>query len=442
MTPHLTATLVACLLSSAQPLPSLLDGNVGEAAATTVHNVPEIPDSRLERRLEGIYAELDGLEAIAVEVNAGVVSLRGEVDSVAKRDKAVQLAESTSGVVDVVDDTRTPSGLWARIRPSLRALEAKLFGLLARLPLLAVAGVVVALFVVVARVVARRDRMFGRVARNPFVRSLLQQAVSLTIVVTGIVLGLELLDATGVVGALLGAAGIMGLAVGFAFKDTVESYIASILMTLRQPFDPNDHVVISEHEGRVVRLTSRATILMTLDGNHVRIPNADVFKATIINYSRNPRRRFQFDVGVGTTDDLIEATSLAVRTLESMEGVMDDPPPEAQVLELGDSNVQVRVFGWVDQASYDFLRVRSEAVRLVKTAFDDARVSMPEPTYNMRLWDEKQKFRHQKDATPGPAKARSPSVRADIRRDRHIEKQIEQEQAQQQDLLDAHAARE
>lgn len=414
----------------------ILDPADDEAPAAKIETVP---DGRLEQRLQQIYAEVEGLEAVLVDVNAGVVDLAGEVPSEAKRSKAVRLAASTPGVVDVVDETKLSTQVWARVRPTLEGLEAKLYDFIARLPLLLVAGAVAGLFILVARMVATRDRLFGRVVRNPFVRSLLQQAAGTVIVVIGVVTALDLLDATGIVGAILGAAGIVGLAVGFAFKDTVENYIASILMTLRQPFQPNDHVLIGDHEGRVVRLTSRATILMTLDGNHVRIPNADVFKATMINYTRNPRRRFQFDVGVGTTDDLSEATALAVETLSTMEGVMDDPRPEAQVLELGDSNVKVRVFGWVDQSSYDFARVRSEAVRRVKTAFDDAKVSMPEPTYNVRIWDEKQGFGTTRSSE---VSLHRHDVPADLRPDRNIEKQVAAEQAQQQDLLSEAAARE
>src|SRR3546814_11904518 len=85
------------------------------------------------------------------------------------------------------------------------------------------------------------------------------------------------------------------ISIGFAIRDTVDNYVASLMLSLRQPFRANDHVVIEGHEGRVVRLTSRATILMTLEGNHLRIPNSTVFKAVILNYPRNPERRFDFE---------------------------------------------------------------------------------------------------------------------------------------------------
>ena len=145
----------------------------------------------------------------------------------------------------------------------------------------------------------------------------------------------------------LGAAGVAGLAVGFAVKDTIENYVASVMLSVRQPFRPNDHVVIDGKEGRVIRLTSRATVLMTLDGNHLRIPNGAVFKAVILNYTRNAERRFDFKLGVDADDDaqaaatlgvdqrldivrLVEARELARRGARAVDiGVLVQPPHRA-----------------------------------------------------------------------------------------------------------------
>ena len=82
--------------------------------------------------------------------------------------------------------------------------------------------------------------------------------------------------------------------------------------------DPEQLVVIDDHEGKVIRLTSRSTILMTLDGNHLRIPNTIVFKAVILNYTRNPERRFEFDLGVDAADDPVAAMQLGLDRLKSM----------------------------------------------------------------------------------------------------------------------------
>lgn len=264
-------------------------------------------------------------------------------------------------------------------------LTEKLYELIAAVPMLAIALLLVWLCWLLGRWLSRREVLDRVASRNPFLRDLLETTIRWVVTVIGIVVALDLLDATAVVGAILGTAGVFGLALGFAFKDTLENYLAGVLMSVRQPFAPRDEVVIDGHHGSVVSLTSRATVLMTLDGNHLRLPNALVFRSVMLNYTRNPARRFEFDVGVGVQEDLVEAMGIGTDKLAALDGVMVKPPPRAYIQSLGDSNVQIRYFGWVDQRTHDFLLVRSEAIRTVKVALDDAGMDMPEPIYRVQL---------------------------------------------------------
>ena len=199
---------------------------------------------------------------------------------------------------------------------------------------------------------------------------------------------------------------VLGVALGFAFKDILENYLAGILLSLRQPFAQRDHVVIDGNEGVVVALTSRATILMTPDGNHLRLPNALVFRGVMLNYTRNPGRRFEFDVGVGVNEDLVAAQRLGLEALAGLDGLLAKPPPRAFINALGDSSVQLRFQGWVDQRTHEFVLVRSEAIRTVKLALEAAGMDMPEPIYRVQITE--------RDAgataarAPGAAAARAP----------------------------------
>jgi small-conductance mechanosensitive channel len=253
----------------------------------------------------------------------------------------------------------------------------------------------------------------------------------------GALVALRILDATAIVATLAGIAGLAGVALSFAFRDLAENYIASVLLSLRQPFLPNDHVVIANFEGRVVRLTSRATILMDLAGNHVRIPNSTVFKEILLNYTRNPRRRFDFTVGVGTDVDLGEALALGTRTLRALPGVLDDPDPDGWIDMLGDSTVVLHFFGWIDQREAEWAKARSEAVRVVKEAFDAAGIEMPEPTVNLRTLPAPER------RAPPPAEA--PALEIDIRPDTHLDREVAEDRAlggEGDDLLDPDAPRE
>lgn len=393
-------------------------------------------DREIERRLEEIYATIGGLENVRVEVSSGIVSLSGEVLTEDAREQAVRLARQIRGVVEVEESIDRVRDVGRRLETARETLTDIGYDVVASLPLLAVALLVFVAFLLLARWVGRRDAFFDRIAANRFIADLVAQAVRAVIIVVGIFLALQIMDATALVAALAGTAGLVGLALGFAFRDLVENYIASVLLSLRQPFLPHDHVLIEEHEGKVVRLTSRATILITLDGNHVRIPNAQVFKGVITNYTRNPRRRFDFTVGVDVETELAEALALGLETLRATPGVLEDPPPQGWVEALGDSNVVVHLFAWVDQRETEFAKGRGEAIRRVKVAFDEAGIAMPEPIYNLKIQE-----RALEDAIheegPDETVPEVPEELTDLSPDTHLDEEVAEERRQEKDLLDS-----
>ena len=236
---------------------------------------------------------------------------------------------------------------------------------------------------------------------------------------------------------------MIGIALGFAVRDTVDNYVSSLMLSLRQPFRANDHVVIEGHEGRVVRLTSRATVLMTLDGNHLRIPNAIVFKSVILNYTRNSQRRFFFDLGVDADDDPVDAMAVGLAAVNELKFVVDTPKATAIIQDVGDSNIVLRFFGWLDQQDTDFFKGRSLAIYAAAQALTGAGFALPEPIYRLRF-DEGAPLPlkgvgavdHKKSV---PAKTtQPPPSEADTSPDEHIENLVDEERAEpgRDDLLD------
>ena len=412
-------------------------------------------DEQIAARLQDIYAEINALGEVAVTVDAGVVELSGKVGSSDERDRANAIAERTDGVVAVEDAIEVSNEVVPRLSDALQTGVDRLTAVASFLPLLAIALLIVAGFGIVARSVWRNNHLFTRTIDNPFLGNLLRQITGFAVLMVGILTALELLDATAIVGAVLGAAGVAGLAIGFAFRDTIENYIAGILLSLRQPFSPHDFVAVEGYEGHVARLTNRATVLVTLDGNYVRIPNAKVFQGVLVNYSRNPLRRFEFQVGIGTDVDIAAAQDLARRTLGAMSAVLDEPEPLVTVAELGDSNVIIDVRAWVDQREVSFGKVRSEAIRQIKERFEAAEFDMPEPIYRLRLSADAGVVRLDETAAqPAPAgAARSPNrsapdaavdAAADVSPEHHMVEQVEEERrrVESEDLLDDDAPRE
>jgi small-conductance mechanosensitive channel len=311
-----------------------------------------------------------------------------------------------------------------------------MYGTLAMLPLLVVAGLVVTAASLLGGLVGRWGGPAFLNTGNPFLRGIIARAIQAALVVAGLLVALDLLDATALVGAVVGTAGLAGLVLGFAFKDIVENYLAGLLLALRQPFAQNDHIKLESHEGKIVRLTPRETILMTLDGNHVRLPNAFVFRTPLINFSRNPRRRFLFEVGVGPSDDLALARETGMAVLRETDGVLAEPPPEVLVHAIGESWVTVRFMGWVDQRSAGFERVRSEAIRSVKGRLEAVGISLPSPEYLVRLT--RDSAAGPRAPTPAAVPQPPPSDKVDVSVDHTVDEQIDEDRrgSGEEDLLE------
>jgi len=302
-----------------------------------------------------------------------------------------------------------------RFAVALQAVGDKLVRLLAATPLLVIAVGIIFLAAWIGRVFSRRTKWWlGRMhSANPYMEGLVQRIVQWLIMLAGVLIALDLLGASSLVGAVLGSAGVAGLVLGFAFKDIAENYVAGILLSLRRPFSPGDHVLIDRvHEGKVVALTSRATLLMTMDGNQVALPNALVFRSVVLNFSENPKRRFDFLVPLDPSGSVGEAQRQGLAALQKVEGVLADPPPYALVNEYLLDRLNVQYFGWVDQTRNGVQRVRSEAMRVVKRALDDHGV--------------------RRAGTPAPVAAVPPEHEAPMHADTSADKEIDAQLAQAQ----------
>jgi small conductance mechanosensitive channel len=407
-----------------------------QAEAVEAHiQIAREQDALIARELKARLSLIESLREVEVEVAAGVVVLRGALADDSRRELARRVAESVPGVIAVDDRLELDTALDRRIQPVMSTAIERLKRLGRSLPLLAVSLLVVYVFHLLGRLLTAWRRPFRRLDGNPFLRDLLQRALHVAIVVAGILVALDLLGATTVVGAVVGAAGLAGLALGFAFRDLAENYIASILLSLRQPFAPNDHVVIDGHEGRVAALNSRATILITLDGNHLRLANALVFKAVILNYTRNPTRRFEFELGVGSQEDLAAAQLLAMEAMRATPGVIAQPEPRALIQAVADSSVTLRCLAWVDQRQASVGKVRSEAILAVKRALEAAGMDLPEPTFRIQLGSAPDSAAAPL-ARPAPPKVpphpiHAPSV--DVSVETYLQDQVQREQLAQGD---------
>ncbi|MBH5321603.1 mechanosensitive ion channel family protein [Aurantiacibacter sediminis] len=341
-------------------------------------------DERITARLSEIFANVPSLSDVTPTVSEGVVTLSGTAPDDAAIARAEAIALGFDSVVTVENSIERDVSV--DLGEGIGGIEDRVADIWRMLPLAGLALAVAIAIALLGYLLASFRPLWNRITPNAFLAELIVSAIRFVFVVLGIVIALDMIGAGALMGAVLGGAGVIGIALGFAMRDTVENYVASLMLSLRQPFRANDHIVIDgTHEGRVIRLTSRATVILTLDGNHLRIPNSTVFKGTILNYTRNPQRRFDFALGVDADDDAEAARQLGRDTLAGMPFVLDDPAPEVRISEVGDSNVVLQFFGWIDQGKADFFKAKSRAIAIAKVALEEAGFALPEPIYRLRF---------------------------------------------------------
>lgn len=386
--PYLRLFLVLACLSLPQALPGpVLAQNGTIATGEGTSSEQNQTDAAIATRIRSIISELEGYEDVTVVVKAGIVTLRGTTLELSQAEQLDMLAGRVEGVVAVENRVTMSTDVAKRLTPLIERVQNRFWQGVAFLPLVGVALFAFAVVLWIGFFIARRKRPWDRIAPNAFIADIFRAMIRVASVVAALVVALDILGATALLSTILGAAGIIGLAIGFAVRDTVENFIASVLLSIRQPFAPNDAIEINGDEGKVIRLTSRATILLSFDGNHIRIPNSTVFKSRILNYSRNPERRFEFTLGVAYGTDLAEATALAQRTLEDLPFVLTTPSVSIWTMELGGSDIGLMLTAWIDQRETGLLAARSEAIRQVLIAFESAGIEMPEPTYRLLTSD-------------------------------------------------------
>lgn len=347
------------------------------ADAIRVEGVPT--DAAIDKRLERILNATEWFDSVGVTVDNGVVFLHGVATEAAQKEWAGNLARNTEGVVAVVNDLRIQEQSPWDLSPALLQIRELAAILFRSLPLVVVALGLFVLSWVVARLALRAAaRVFGSRVQSDLLRDVLARAVAALVFVLGVYVVLRVSGLTGLAVTIIGGTGLLGLAIGFAFRDIAENFLASILISIQRPFAMGDLIEVDGHTGYVRRVNTRATVVMTRDGNHVQVPNAIIYKNTITNFTANPRAREDFVVGIGYDDSIPEAQSIALDVLREHPAVLAEPEPLVLVEELGAATVKLRILFWLNIERHNQLKVKSAIVRLMKSAFDTNGISMPD----------------------------------------------------------------
>jgi small conductance mechanosensitive channel len=350
------------------------------AEATGPISVAEtVSDDSVQRKLEKLLPKYPGVRKIGVEIEDGVVTLTGHVADNDARDRLREFVRRVQGVNLVLNQTKTDVQVLTAREYALKQIRGY-WDVVARKWLLCLfAFGLVLIASALARVFKRfSETILSLFTGNPLLRSVLGSVIAGLIMIGGVLSALHLLGMTEAVLSFLGLAGVVALAVGFAFRDIAENFIASVMLGVRRPFRVGDFIEVAGKSGVVKSLNTRATVLVSLDGSQVRIPNSVIFKEVLVNKSASTNMRGSFDVIVPWNASIATATQAITKALREHEGFEDDPPPRTLLEAIEPGGIRLRSFFWFPAKGVDRWKLLSDAQLAAKVALQNAGIN-PSP---------------------------------------------------------------
>jgi small conductance mechanosensitive channel len=224
-------------------------------------------------------------------------------------------------------------------------------------------------------------RLLHRVSHSEQVTYLLSQMVYIAVLTAGMFAALGILGLQKTVASLLAGAGIIGLALGFAFQDIAANLMAGVYLSVRRPFRRGHLIKAQDYFGIVQEVNLRWTELLTQQGQLVLIPNKQVFENPIMNYTARGTRRVDITLGVSYGDDLEKARRVAMEAVATVPSRQPDREVELFYEELAESSIDFTVRFWIPfETQKDYLAARSDAIIRIKKAFDANGITIPFPT--------------------------------------------------------------
>ena len=223
------------------------------------------------------------------------------------------------------------------------------------------------------------DKVGLKTLKSKSLHSLLRKSANITTWILGILLACVVAFPGLRLGDIIATLGLSSVAVGFAFQDIFKNFLSGILILIQRPFRIDDQIVIGDYEGTVEQIDIRTTKLRTYGGERVLMPNSEVYTSAIIVKTAYSKRRTDLAVGVDYNTSLPEAKQILQRTIETVEGVLNKPDPEIDLVGFGDSSIDFVVRYWTKPRQAQVRAAQTGAIIAIKKALDAADIGIPYP---------------------------------------------------------------
>jgi small conductance mechanosensitive channel len=274
------------------------------------------------------------------------------------------------------------SAAWEKINEMVR----QTFSIL---PNLLVALVVFTFFYFVAkwsRTLVRK--LITRYQRTRYLGRLLGRLSQGAVILLGLLVSLSIVIPSFHARDLIQVLGLGSVAIGFAFRDIFQNFLAGILLLITQPFHIGDQIVVTGFEGAVEDIQTRATIIKTYDGRRIVIPNSTLFNQSVTVNTAYPIRRSEYDVGIGYGDDVEQAQRLIIEALKNVDSVVAEPAPDTIVQALADSNVSIKARWWTKSDRSSVVTTHGKAIAAIKKTLAESGIDLPFPTQHVLFHDQ------------------------------------------------------
>ncbi|MGB3590706.1 MAG: mechanosensitive ion channel family protein [Nonlabens sp.] len=259
-------------------------------------------------------------------------------------------------------------------------IDSWLDGFIKNLPNILVAIVLMVIIVFVAKWLGRFIKKRFKARNRSNFGEILGSFAKWILIFMGFAVCLTIVAPNLSVGDLVAGMGVSSVAIGFAFQDILQNWLAGILILTRQPFRIGDEIEINNMKGRVDRIETRATIITTYDGIDIVVPNNEIYTTAVKVITAHDYIRSQYDLGLGYDQDYSKAVKVLRETLESIDGINKDKPIDILNWDQADSWLTIRMRWWTDSKRGNVVKTFSEVIAKTQHAMDDAGIDLPFPT--------------------------------------------------------------
>lgn len=276
------------------------------------------------------------------------------------------------------------------LQEALRGIEEMGRNFYHRLPYLIVALVVFFIFFFASKGVRKLARHFAqRKTRHRKAAFILGHLAQAALIIVGLLVSLVIAVPSFQPGQVIQLLGISSVAVGFAFRDILQNFLAGLILLLHEPFRIGDQIKLGEFEGTVEEIETRATMIRTYDARRIVIPNANLFTNPITVNTAFDKRRVEIDLGVGYGDDIARSKEVILQAVRSVPEVISDPPPEVLVVGLAASNVTLRIRWWIQPPlRFELVRSRDKILEAIKKKLIEGGIDLPFDTQTVLFHDQ------------------------------------------------------